>query len=101
VPRPIERGPQVFHTATKKLQYTLGRPSEDALPIMGVRFRPAGKDSQGARHVLLAVGCDGSVRRWHVSTGRKLFDTHEEDNEVFACDYREPMGRAPRGLRDV
>ncbi|KAA0154920.1 hypothetical protein FNF27_03004 [Cafeteria roenbergensis] len=78
---------RVFHAATKKLQYTLGRASDDSMPIMGVRFRPPGMDSQGARHVLLAVGVDGSVRRWHVSTGRKLFDTHEKDNEVFCCDY--------------
>ncbi|CAE6952501.1 ago [Symbiodinium sp. KB8] len=89
-PRALSIAPQVFHAATKKLQYTLGRASDDSMPIMGVRFRPPGMDSQGARHVLLAVGVDGSVRRWHVSTGRKLFDTHEKDNEVFCCDYSEP-----------
>ena len=80
---------QVFHTSTNKLQYTMGTPRDDNLPIMAVKFRPAGVDSQGARHVLLAVGADGSVRRWHVSTGRLLFDKVEKDNEVFACDYRE------------
>lgn len=80
---------QVFHMETKKLQYTLGRETEASLAIMGVRFRPPGLDSQGARHVLLAVGADGHVRRWHVSTGRKLFEELEADNEVFACDYRE------------
>jgi hypothetical protein len=59
------------------------------MAIMCTRFRPAGVDSQGVRHVMLAVGADGSVRRWHVSTGKMLFETFEKDNEVFTCDYRE------------
>jgi hypothetical protein len=67
------------------------------LPITAMRFRHGGN----SRGVLLACSADGSVRHWHVPTGKCLSTIYEgSDQQIFACDYRQDGQMFATGGKD-
>ena len=78
---------QVYQASTGRLAYSLKESALDEMPITSLRFRPASASSK-TKNVLLAVGADGVVRHWHVTSSRCIHTITETDNQTYCVDYR-------------
>jgi WD40 repeat protein len=41
----------------------------------------------------MIIDTDGKVRHWHATSGKKLSEITEEDNQVLACDFHSDGSR--------
>ena len=78
---------RVFKTSNGALCYSLNVGKPDGMPTTSLRFRPHTSSSK-TKNVLLAVNSDGAVQHWHITSGKRLHEIIEEDNQCFAVDYR-------------
>eukprot|EP00741_Cyanophora_paradoxa_P017922 tig00021036_g17306.t1 len=78
---------KIFNAESGKLSYELVSDGSAVLPITCLRFRPYTAQSK-TKNVLLATGADGTVKHWHITSGKCLHTITEEDNQVYALDYR-------------
>lgn len=69
------------------LAYSMDASPSEQLPTTCVRFRPNAGSSK-TKNVLLVANADGTVSHWHLLTRTNLYTTREEDNQVYALDYR-------------
>lgn len=70
---------RVFAAATGDETFRLRPTDPGALPVTSLRWRPASATHAGAgQNVLLAVGSDGSIRHWHVTSSKCLNFTTEK-----------------------
>jgi len=78
---------RIFNSHTGALAYNLQGGSSVALPCTAVRFRPTTEEGR-TKNVLLAANAAGAVQHWHMTSGKCLHSTQEEDgNQVYALDY--------------
>ena len=78
---------RVFKTSNGALCYSLNVGKPDGMPTTSLRFRPHTSSSK-TKNVLLAVNSDGAVQHWHITSGKRLHEIIEKDNQCFAVDYR-------------
>lgn len=80
----------MYNAVNGRLSYTLnvGRVGGEGLPMTSLRFRPLAAASK-TRNVLLAVNADGSAQHWHVTSGKCLHTIKDEENQLYAVDYRD------------
>ena len=90
---------RVFNTVTGRLTYHLVS-ERSHLPATCIRFRPTTEHSK-TRNVLIASGSDGSVNHWHLTSRKCLHSFKEEENEVFALDFRPDGAQFATAGRDV
>jgi len=78
---------RVFNSSTGRLAYNLQSGSTVALPATCVRFRP---DVPTVKAKNVFVSCDalGNVVHWHMTSGKRLHTFKEENNQVFALDFK-------------
>mmetsp|Transcript_3180 Transcript_3180/g.4697 ORF Transcript_3180/g.4697 Transcript_3180/m.4697 type:complete len:333 (+) Transcript_3180:89-1087(+) len=55
------------------------------LPVTSIKFRPFTKTR---KNIVLVAGSGGLVQHWHITSGRCLNTISEENNQVYAVDYR-------------
>ena len=79
---------RVFAADGGKLLYVLERETwRPKLPTTCLRFRPPTETSK-TRNVLLVGNADGTVQHWHITSRKTLHTITEEDNQIYAIDYR-------------
>mmetsp|Transcript_6026 Transcript_6026/g.10357 ORF Transcript_6026/g.10357 Transcript_6026/m.10357 type:complete len:336 (-) Transcript_6026:268-1275(-) len=78
---------RIFNTDAGKVVYQLIHEGTGSLPTTCIRFRPLTAASK-TKNVLLAAGADGMIRHWHVTSGKCLHTIKEENNQIYAIDYR-------------
>ncbi|EOD31169.1 hypothetical protein EMIHUDRAFT_99388 [Emiliania huxleyi CCMP1516] len=76
---------RVYHATDGRLAYSLADDSL-TLPTTCLRFRPSAASAK-TRNVLLAANSDGTVKHWHLTSGKCLHSVTEQDNQVYAVDY--------------
>lgn len=59
---------------------------EIKLPVTSLKFRPF---TQTRKNIALVAGSGGIVQHWHITSGRFLHTITEENNQVYAVDYRD------------
>lgn len=74
------------YNAGGKITATLTSKQQD-LPTTCARFRPPLLLS-GTKNVLLTGNANGVVSHWHVMSKTEIFTTIEEDNQIYAVEYR-------------
>lgn len=84
---------RIFNAAGKR-SYTLGVPTVNNLPATCIRFRPTTSMSSN-KNILIAANADGTVSHWHMMSQTCIYSIQEEDNQIYAVDYR------PDGLEFV
>ncbi|OQR96839.1 hypothetical protein ACHHYP_13205 [Achlya hypogyna] len=81
---------RIFNVANGALAYTLMQPHHNygfGMPCTALRFRPLASSSK-TKNVLLAVNSNGSVEHWHITSGKCLHAITDEQNQLYALDYR-------------
>ncbi|KAJ0405858.1 hypothetical protein P43SY_001590 [Pythium insidiosum] len=81
---------RVFNVHDGKLSYTLMQPQHSygfGMPCTAIRFRPI-TSSAKTKNVLLAVNSNGSVEHWHITSGKCLHAITNDQNQLYALDYR-------------
>lgn len=78
---------RIYHTATGRIAYSLRDGAGEALPITAIKFRPASSSSK-TKNVLLAVGADGAVKHWHITSSKCMHTMFEPHNQLFCAEYR-------------
>ncbi|EQC32639.1 hypothetical protein SDRG_09615 [Saprolegnia diclina VS20] len=81
---------RIFNVANGALAYTLMQPHHNygfGMPCTALRFRPLTSSSK-TKNVLLAVNSNGSVEHWHITSGKCLHAITDEQNQLYALDYR-------------
>ncbi|GMH82792.1 hypothetical protein TrST_g4742 [Triparma strigata] len=78
---------RVFNSETGRMAYNLQRGSAVALPSTAVKFRPD-VESVKTKNVLVSADALGNVEHWHMTSGKCLHSFKEEDNQIFALDFR-------------
>jgi len=76
----------VYNALTGKHTFTLAAHDGDNLPLTQLRWRSHNFPGK-TKHVLVAVGADGSVRHWHVPSKKLLHEVIEEGNQLFCLDF--------------
>jgi len=81
----------VVNTGTGAVEHQLGTGTE--LPVMCVRWRPAGAQVK-RRHILVTArgntegaGGEGAINHWHLQTQRCLHEIQEPGSQTYALDY--------------
>ena len=94
-------GVRIFNAATGRQAYSLNVKAGGmgGLPTTGIRFRPIGAASK-TRNVMLVGNSDGSVSHWHMTSGKCLHSIVDEDNQIYAIDYRQDGGSFATAGRD-
>ena len=77
---------RVFSPLTGKQAYNLNV-IQGGLPTTGVRFRPITEASK-TKNILLAINSVGSVQHWHMTSGKCLHTIEDEENGLYAMDYK-------------
>ena len=90
---------RVLHAGDGRLAYELASPTAEKLPVTCLRFRPASATSK-TKNLLLVANADGTVRHWHVTSRKCLHTITEENNQVFAIDYRQDGARFATAGKD-
>ncbi|TMW61767.1 hypothetical protein Poli38472_010830 [Pythium oligandrum] len=81
---------RIFNVHDGKLSYTLMQPTSSygfGMPCTAIRFRPLTSSSK-TKNVLLAVNSNGSVEHWHITSGKCLHAISNDQNQLYALDYR-------------
>ena len=80
---------RVFHCDDGRLAYNLEREHSAGgrMPLTCLRWRPTAPG--GTKNVLLSANADGTVQHWHVTSRKCLHTITEEDNQIYALDYRD------------
>ena len=93
---------RAFHLcgSTGKMAFELQTGSAAALPATSLRFRPS-SDATRTKNVLVSANAVGAIQHWHVTSGKCLHTIVEEDNQVFALDYRPDGGEFATGGKDM
>ena len=78
---------KVFNAQTGRVAFDLQPGSAAALPATSLRFRPS-NDATRTKNVLVSTNAVGAVQHWHVTSGKCLHTIEEENNQVYALDYR-------------
>ena len=60
----------------------------DLMPVTSLRWRPSQAQSK-ARHILVSADAGGSIRHWHVGSGKCLHTIGDPQNPLYAFDYNE------------
>ncbi|RKP19129.1 LNS2-domain-containing protein, partial [Rozella allomycis CSF55] len=76
----------VYHSKTGNSLGNLVEPNSK-LPCTTLCFRPQVANQQRTKNVLLAGYTDGHIRHWHSTSGRKLSEISEGDNQIFTVDF--------------
>ncbi|CAD8172100.1 unnamed protein product [Paramecium pentaurelia] len=77
---------KVFNIVSGKLAFNLQGSSEGASPTTAIRWR---RDvANKAKSVFLSANSDGSLMMWQAQTGKQLFRTVEQGNQLLALDIR-------------
>eukprot|EP01083_Nonionella_stella_P081945 226037_1 len=67
--------------------YNLVSSSSQKLPCTAIRWRPqVGRST--AKNILIGANADGTFTHWHVTSQKALSTNEEEDNQIYAMDYR-------------
>ena len=67
-------------------QYELKTSQKVPLPCTAIKFRPAIANAK-TKNVVLVANADGSIDHWHMTSGKLLYKTKEENNQVYSIDY--------------
>jgi WD40 repeat protein len=78
---------RVFNSSTGRMAYNLQKGSSVALPSTAVKFRPDVLTVK-TKNVLISADALGNVEHWHMTSGKCLHTFKEENNQVFAVDFR-------------
>ncbi|PRP86887.1 hypothetical protein PROFUN_03635 [Planoprotostelium fungivorum] len=81
-----------------RVSYTLGL-SSISLPTTCVRFRPSSPNHK-TKNILIAANSDGTLRHWHVTSEKCVHTITEEDNQIYAVDYRHDAERFSTAGKD-
>lgn len=91
---------RVFNADCGKLLYVLQREASRAqLPTTCIRFRPVTETSK-TRNVLLVGNADGTVQHWHITSRKCMHTITEENNQIYALDYRPDATQFATGGKD-
>ena len=82
------------------MAYNLQKGSSVALPSTAVKFRPD-VDGVQTKNVLVAADALGNVEHWHMTSGKCLHTLKEENNQVFALDFRADATQFATGGKDT
>lgn len=77
---------RIFNTVGR-LSYTINVGGTNKLPTTCIKFRPLTALSQTAG-VLLAGNADGTVSHWHIASQKCMYSIQEEENQIYAVEYR-------------
>ncbi len=80
---------RIFNMETGKLAFQLSGQSgfHDEMPITSLRWRPQ-SSTMKTLNVLVSTQANGSIKHWHVSSGKCLHQRcDDEDNHLYCMDY--------------
>ncbi len=83
---------RVFNNETGKMSFEFSAHAYahgniDEMPVTSMRWRPQVTYSK-TLHVLVTGQADGSIRHWHVTTGKCIHHKNDTpENQIFTIDY--------------
>lgn len=62
-------------------------PGTEKYPTTALRWRPSNLEGDSGSSSILAANASGKLVEFSTKTGKKIYESTEEDNYVFALDY--------------
>lgn len=92
---------KVYNVKTGKIAFLLNsRQDSDDHATTWIRWRPARQDMV-TKGVMVTVSANGSLRHWHVKSGKLLHTIHDEFNQILCVDYNSEGSRFATGGSDT